>query len=214
MEVQIAPETRAALEADTTLRILIKAKFNLYSRHSQPVIAWAQSLAKAVSSAMLKDIGRKAAIVILQMNMVQLLNIRSYALVCFDLFFEECNERTQSRQPVHEVSKRGNVYHVRRNKKLDAMVAAEYMRMQDIDKGPRPYFADAMHPPVYDGGIRMEEPMGSGEQEKDESDEDEPKEEEPVEENKSADDGYTKNGWTEDEWADDNWAEDGYTKWD
>lgn len=177
MEVQIALETRAALQTDTTLRILIKAKFNLDSRHSQRAIAWAKSLAKAVTVAMLEGIGRESARVIIQMNMVKLLLIRSYALVCFDLFLDECNERAQSRQPIHEVSKRGKVYHVRRNRKLDARVAAEYMRMQDRDKGLRPYFVENKHPPVYDEGIRMEEPMGSGEQEEDEPEEDEPKEE-------------------------------------
>lgn len=71
--------------------------------------------------------------------------------------------------------------------------------MQDVDKGPRPYFADAMHPPVNDEGIRMEKPMGTGEPEvhdleEDVPKEDEPKEEEPVEENKSARDGYANNG--------------------
>lgn len=191
MEVQITPETRAALEADTTLRFLIRAKFNLDSRHSQPAIAWAESLAKAVSSAMLKSIGRKAAIVVIQMNMVQLLNIRGYALVCFDLIFEECNERAQSRQPIHLISKRGTAYHVRRNKRLDATVAAEYTRMHDLDKGPRPYFADTKHPPVYDEGIRLERPLGSGDPEKDEPQEDESEEEGPVKENKTAEDPGT-----------------------
>lgn len=63
-----------------------------------------------------------------------------------------------------------------------------------------------MHPPVYDEGIRMEEPMGSSEPEKDESEDEEPNDEEPVEENKSVADGYAKNRRTEGERADDRYA--------
>ena len=165
MEIQIAPETRAALEAGTYMRFLYKAKFNLDSRHSEPVIAWAGGLAKVVSGAMLKDVGREASSVTTQMNMIQLLRVRKYALICFDLCFEDCNEQAQMKQPVHEISARGNAYHVRRNQQLDAMVAEEFTRMQEVDKGPRPYFADALHPPLYDEGRRVEEPKDRGEPE-------------------------------------------------
>ena len=76
MEVQIAPETRAALEADTTMRFLYKATFNLDARHSERVITWAAGLAKAISCAMLKSIGREAAGLGTRLIMVQLLSIR------------------------------------------------------------------------------------------------------------------------------------------
>lgn len=181
MEVKIAPQTRAALETDTALRILIKTKFKLDSRHSQPVIARAESIAKALTRAMLKDIRRKADRVIIQMIMVHLLNKRSNALVCFDLFFEECNERARRMQPVHEVSKRGNVYHVRRSKELDAMVASEYMSMYNADKGPRPFFSDSMNPPLYDGGVRVEKRMDGSDPRGDLVDEDIPDEDIPHE---------------------------------
>lgn len=147
------------------MRFLYKAKFDLDSRYSEPVIAWAERLAQTVSGAMLKAIGQEAASVTTQMNMIQLLRVRKYALICFDLFSEGCNERAQMQQPIHEISARGNAYHVRRNKQLDAMVTEQFTRMQNVDKGPRPYFADALHPPLYDEGIRVEEPRDGGEAE-------------------------------------------------
>ena len=166
MEIQIAPETRAALEADAALRFLYKTKFTLDSRHSSSVIAWTENLATSVSSTILKIVGRETASVEVRMNIIHLLNIRNYALFSFDLFLAEGNDGVQTRQPIHEIYKKGNILHVRRNKKMDAHVAAEFMRIQNVDKGPLPYFVDAMHPPVYDNGIRLEEPMNIGEIEK------------------------------------------------
>ena len=61
MQIQTARESRAALETDAALRFSSKGKFKLESRHSEPVIAWTESLAKAVSNAILKDIGREPA---------------------------------------------------------------------------------------------------------------------------------------------------------
>lgn len=166
MEIQIAPETRADLEAGIYMRFLYYAKFNLDSRHSEPVIAWAGGLAKAVSSAMLKDVGREASSVTPQMNMVELLRVRKYALICFDLGFEGYNnEQAQMKQPVHVITARGNTYYVRRNRRLEARVAQEFTTKQNIDKGPRPYFADGLHPPVYDEGRRVEGPVDRGEPE-------------------------------------------------
>lgn len=170
MDIRIAPETRAALEAGTHMRFLYRAKFTLDSRHSKPVIAWTEKRAKKLSGAMLKDVGREESSVTTQMIMVQLLRIRKIALICFDLCFEECeckcNEGAQMKQPpVHMISIRGKTCHVQRNKQLDARVAAEFTTMQDHDKGPLPYFADSLNPPVYDMGRRVEGPEDGGEPE-------------------------------------------------
>ncbi len=130
MEVKIAPETRAALEANLTLRCLYMAKFHLDSRHSKVVIPWAQSLAERFSSAMLETIGQQTADVSIQLNMIQLLRTRKIALISYDLFLKECDKRVRDeidrslKQPVHEISQRGNVYYMRRNEKVDARVAA------------------------------------------------------------------------------------------
>ncbi len=181
MEVKIAPETRAALEANLTLRCLYMAKFHLDSRHSKVVIPWAQSLAERFSSAMLEAIGQQTADVSIQLNMIQLLRTRKIALISYDLFLKECDKRVRDeidrslKQPVHEISQRGNVYYMRRNEKVDARVAAEYMRMGSSDKGPRPFFADTMNPPVYVDGRRIEGSSGG------QGKEDEPESDEPVE---------------------------------
>ncbi len=165
MEVQLAPETHASLKADTTVRFFYRVKFKLDSRHSVPVIAWAESRANAVCCAILKHIGREAAPVKIQMLMVELLRTRKIALLCFDLASEDCTEPAPLQRPIHEIHKRGNAYVVFRGGRLDARVAREFAKLQDSDKGPLPYFVDALNPPLYDGGVRVEGPFNAGKSE-------------------------------------------------
>jgi hypothetical protein len=48
--------------------------------------------------------------------------------------------------------------------------AAFYENMMDTDKGPRPYFIDELHPPIYVDGKRIESPKyGSPDPEEPES---------------------------------------------
>jgi len=175
MEVDIAPETREALEADLTVRCLYRAKFNLDSRHSEAVIAWAETLVRTFSSSMLEKMGQRTTAVNIQLNVIQLLRSRKYALICFDIFL--CDDRLRLEidqsleQPIHEVLQKGNVHRVQRNRRLDATVAAEYRRRRSVDKGPRPYFADLANPPVYDNGNRIEG-LQNGEPDEDRSEED------------------------------------------
>ena len=165
MEVQLAPETHASLKADTTIRFFYRVKFKLDSRHSVPVIAWAESRANTVCCAILKHIGREAAPVKIQMLIVELLRVRKYALLCFDLSSEDCTKPAPLQRPIHEIHKRGNAYVVFRSGRLDARIAREFAKLQDSDKGPLPYFVDTMNPPLYDGGVRVEGPFNAGESE-------------------------------------------------
>ena len=86
--------------------------------------------------------------------MVKLLGRRPYAYICYDLFLNERDERVRAEidrsleRPIHEVTKSGNTYHLRRNKRMDEVVAASYTNMHSLDKGPRPYFSDSMYPTV------------------------------------------------------------------
>ena len=158
MEVRIAPDTRKALESDASLRFLFKAMYKHRDRHSQKVIPWAEKKVTAVGGAMLKEIGREAAGVNIQMNMISMIHQRNYVLICFDLFLQEGGERGQMQQPVHMISTRGTIYHVYRDKKLDAMIAARFIRYRETDKGPLPYFSDLQNPPLYVDGRRLERP--------------------------------------------------------
>lgn len=179
MEAKLAPETSASLKTDTTIRFFYRLKFKLDSRRSGPVIAWAESRANAAICAILKHIGRDAASVKVQMLEVHLLRVRKYALLCFDLCLgkeEDCTKPARLQRPIHEISERGNAYVVWRSKRLDAKIAEEFARRQELDKGPLPYFVDGMHPPMYDSGVRLEGPVDS--ELKDESEEEEDKSEE------------------------------------
>lgn len=167
MDIQIAPETQVALKADATIRFFYKLRFKLGSRHSKPVLAWAESRANAASCAILKAIGREkgAANVKIQMIMVHLLRLGHYALLCFDFLSSQdcCYDNTALAQikqrPIHEISERGSAYIVWRSKRLDAKVAQQLAFWQSVDKGPLPYFVDGLNPPFYDEGVRVEGPV-------------------------------------------------------
>lgn len=186
MEAKLAPETSASLKAeDTTVRFFYRVKFNLDSRQSGPVIAWAESRATAASRAILKQVGRDAGAKV-RMLEVHLLRVRRYALLCFDLCLgQQDDDCPKPARPIHEIAERGDAYVVWRSRRLDAKVAAEFARRRELDKGPLPYFVDTMHPPVYDSGVRLEGP-GNPEL-KDESEEEEEEEEQSEEEQKLED---------------------------
>ena len=118
-------------------------------------LALVQVSRTALHPAMLEQVGRQSV----QLLVVQLLNRRPYALICYDLFLYECDEQARNNinkdvyLPVYVIVKRGNVYHVRRDKKSDATVAIQYVDFQNFDKGPLPYFSDYKNPPLYDGGV-------------------------------------------------------------
>ena len=60
-----------------------------------------------------------------------------------------------------------------RSKRLDARIATEFAGLQGHDKGPLPYFVDAMHPPIYDGGVRVEGPLETCDSEEEENESEE-----------------------------------------
>jgi hypothetical protein len=160
MDVNIDPETRTALEANLTVRCLYKARFCLENRHDTEVFAWAEELVNVFSSALLAKIERADGATT-QSNIVELFPT-PHALICFDIFLKGCSEQRRSEieqsleQPIHVISNRGNVYWIRRNERMDGTVAAIYKRLQDSDKGPRPYFCDLLNPPLYDRGRRID----------------------------------------------------------
>lgn len=166
MEVQVAAQTRTALKADLTLRCLLRAKFHRHmSRRSADVIPWARSLAERLSSAVIQEVGQETVGFSIQMNMVQMLGSPNIVYICYDLFLAECDKQLQSqisgsfqlKRPIHSISRKGKVYIIRRDQRVDDRVAGHYLDMGSIDKGPRPYFSDLQNPPYYDeNGQRIE----------------------------------------------------------
>ncbi|KAK3291987.1 uncharacterized protein B0H64DRAFT_408663 [Chaetomium fimeti] len=161
-EYHIDGQTRGALQANTGVRFLLRAKLTLESRHSSDIIPWAQSLAEKITKAVVETAGHDLAHFVMHLNVIRLLSHRPYAFICYDVFLNECdgqarNQFSQSpQQPIHEIIKRGNSCHVIRSKRMDDTVAAQYGRMQEVDNGPRPYFADSRYPPLYVDGRRVE----------------------------------------------------------
>lgn len=165
MEVQISPQTQAALKTDLTLRCLIQTKYHPEkSRRSAVVIPWAQSQAERLSSAVVQDSGQQTAGFSIQLNMIQLLDLRDIVYICYDLFLDECDaglraeisENFDLKRPIHMMTRKHKVFIIRRDERADARVLHQYLDMSRFDKGPRPFFSDSKHPPVFDhNGHRM-----------------------------------------------------------
>lgn len=169
MEVRVVDaKTTAALEQDGSLRCLLKIKYKHRDRHSVPAIAWARRKAEAVSRGLLKGAGLEAEAdaFTITLNLVSLGKYHHASYICFDLFLDRCSSEISgtidrsTRQPIHVISKRGDVLIARRDPGLDQMVAEHYERIQESDKGPRPYFSDSENPPFYDRGHLVEAPWG------------------------------------------------------
>lgn len=170
MQLNIAPESYAALRANGTLRCLFETNYTPSSRHSSVAIALAHDLVKEFMDALLAHIAQTEAgarpananpTADLKLNVVTLRRGKSF-FICYDMFLKGCEVRDMVDQsvdqPIHVIYKAGNVYYLRRNPALDRRVAQEYADLQQVDKGPRPYFTDSKNPPVYDEGERIEDP--------------------------------------------------------
>ncbi|OQE16618.1 hypothetical protein PENFLA_c027G09417 [Penicillium flavigenum] len=165
MEVQVAAQTRTALQTDLTLRCLLRDKYRHKSRRSADVISWAQSHVGRLSNAVLREVGQQTAGFSIQMNMIQMLGLRDLVYICYDLFLDECDKQVRTEisesfsteRPIHQITRKGDVYIMRRDERVDGKVARQYARMRSIDKGPLPFFSDLTDPPFYnEHGRRIE----------------------------------------------------------
>ncbi|KAH9889192.1 hypothetical protein F4778DRAFT_394941 [Xylariomycetidae sp. FL2044] len=182
LQVKVDSHMLNALTTDLTARCVLRTKYKHESRHSKDAIAWANSRAEKLTTAMLKQIGKENTAFNIQLNIVQLLDFHHRANICYDLFLDGFDEHIRLEiersieRPIFLVIRRGDTLHVNRgNKGVDAMVADEWKFIGKLDKGPRPYFVDRMNPPLYSDGKRIENPAEflSGAKDSSSSEEDE-----------------------------------------
>ncbi|KAI1310758.1 hypothetical protein F5Y03DRAFT_27721 [Xylaria venustula] len=164
LQVKVDSHVLNALTADLTARCVLKTKYKHESRQSKDAIAWANSRAEKLTTAMLKHIGKENTAFNIQLNIVKLLNFHNKAYICYDLFLDGFDEHIRLEiersieRPIYLITRRGDTLHVNRgNKEVDAMVAYQLKDIGAVDKGPRPYF-DVMNPPLYCDGQRIENP--------------------------------------------------------
>jgi hypothetical protein len=158
MEIQIAPDSLLALKADYPVRCLYREKLSLHSRQPKHVKIWANRLVETLLKS-LEGVGRYAATSNKELLMIRIR--RKDVLICFDIFPWDfsCQIRhvERSNKPlIHEIYKVDEVYHMRRNRSLDAQVDEEYRRLQGFDKGEQPYFYNVKNPPVYEDSRLLE----------------------------------------------------------
>ncbi|KAL7926196.1 hypothetical protein ACQKWADRAFT_282010 [Trichoderma austrokoningii] len=164
LPVKIDSHLRNALTADLTARCVLKTKYKHTSRHSRDAIAWASSRVETLTTAMLKHVGQEDTAFNIQLHIVKL-GFHHRAYICYDVFLDGFDEYVRLEiersieQPIHLITRRGDTLYANRGGKgLDAMVADELKCTGEDDHGPRPYFVDAMNPPLYANGERIENP--------------------------------------------------------
>ncbi len=182
MQLSVATESAAALTNDGTIRCFLDIKYpsTAPSRHSSVAIALAKDAVDEITTALLTHLNRTATAdasgsastpnantprpdrtATRQLNAVQL--ARGRMRVCFDLFLDTCPSEVRKQtydslaRPIHAVVKSGDSCCVLRKPVLDQRVAERLARLQSLDHGPRPHFTDAMNPPCYVDGVRIED---------------------------------------------------------
>lgn len=182
MQLSITTESAAALTSDGTIRCFLDIKYppNATSRHSSVAISLAKDVVDEFITALPTHLNRTTAADVAesasnptdntprpdptltrQLNAVQL--ARGRMRVCFDLFLDTCSPEIRKQtydsltRPIHAVVKSGDSCCVMRKSVLDQRVADRLAQLQSLDHGPRPYFTDAVNPPCYVDGVRIED---------------------------------------------------------
>lgn len=94
------------------------------------------------------QIGRDDAAFDIQMHLVKLLDDKTRTFFCFDVYLEGCDAslraemESSTRQPIHLIIQRKHICYARRHQRADALVATEFGRVNDDDKGPKPFFVN------------------------------------------------------------------------
>ncbi|CAH0044631.1 unnamed protein product [Clonostachys solani] len=141
-------EICAALNSRSTVRFVVRRKAELESRLAAPIVQAASNRAATISRALLKQMGREDAKFDIEMVMIELLDAKTTVYFCFDIFLEECDEATRlgisnsTREPVYYLPQR-----------IVGQLLEAYLRN---DKGPRPFFHDALTPSVHVDSVRQE----------------------------------------------------------
>jgi hypothetical protein len=178
MQLTIAPESSASLAADKTTRCLLTTRYPLLSRQSSAAFALADQLVEELTRAVPAQLGPPPAVPsppttaedggasstdnTADTRLHAILLQRNRLLVRFDLFLHDCKPKVRRQvdesmaQPMHILVKSGDVCQMRRSPMLDGQVAERYAHFREVDKGPRPYFADSLNPPLYVNGRRFE----------------------------------------------------------
>ncbi|EPE08045.1 hypothetical protein F503_00828 [Ophiostoma piceae UAMH 11346] len=136
MLVDVAAQTKAALEANRTLRCLAEIKYRKESRRSPDVISWGEVGAFCCS--------------LLEATGLEMEHEMQMLMVSMSVRHKSNNE------PIHFLFAQNKTYYIRRHSGLDTIVSSYYAYSQGRDKGPLPYFTDHYNPPIYCDGKRME----------------------------------------------------------
>ncbi|KAH8428168.1 uncharacterized protein LDX57_005873 [Aspergillus melleus] len=137
LEIQVSPETEAALKTNLTLRCVVTAA--------------------------IQKIGQQTAGFSVQLIVIQMVGVRRIVDICYDLFLDECDPglraeisgKFDEKCPIHFITRKHKVFLMRRDPRVDAQAFEQYLQLSSSDKGPWPLFYDMRHPPFYEGGRRL-----------------------------------------------------------
>jgi hypothetical protein len=146
------------LKAGTPVRCLYKLEFTSSDRSPRFTKDWAGSHLDIVCKALGNIIEGNTSVFEKQLLIIQMRQKHVY--ICADIF-RKCSSQTLHHRSsdtiaIYEIVRDENGYCLSQNKSLDARVRAEYIRLQELDKGDLPYFYDTMNPSVYENGRLIE----------------------------------------------------------
>lgn len=169
MEVRVEQKTTVTLLQEGSLRCLLETRYehNDLDRQIVPVMAWARREAGKASQNLLKGAGldTETGNFTFVLNGIKLGIDRGHSYVCFDLHLDKCSFEARERidqstqQPIHLITRRGDISIARRAPKCDTKVASFLEQfVRHYDHIPRPFFQDAKYPPLHYYRKRMEIP--------------------------------------------------------
>jgi hypothetical protein len=146
------------LKAGIPIRCLYKLEFTSSDRSPRFTKDWAGSHLDIVCEALGNIIEGDTSVFEKQLLIIQMRQKHVY--ICADIF-RKCSPQTLHRQSsdtiaIYEIVRDENGYCLSRNKSLDARVRAEYIRLQELDKGDLPVSSI-----LYMFSARIAEPASS-----------------------------------------------------
>lgn len=158
-KVRVEQKTTVTLEQEGSLRCLLEIRYgHNHDRKIVPVIAWARREAGKVSQNLLKGAGLdvETGNFTFVLNGIKLGTDRRHSYICFDLHLDRCSYEARERidqsiqEPVHLITRRGDISIARRAPKCDTKVASFMKQFQRHQNHiPRPFFQDAKYSPLY-----------------------------------------------------------------
>lgn len=134
------------------------------------MIEWPTTKSRACRLSRFTGSNDQGRIIHLPSQSSQSIDNKTRSFICLDVFLDCCDDakgeniNQSTDQPIHFLFRdRGN-YYSRQTPYLDGYIGRKLERSRRLDKGDESFFRDALDPPLYINGERVEKPEGMSEE--------------------------------------------------